>query len=667
MPSGDPARARLARFRLEVMSMRHFALLLVSAVCLGLFAPVLAGPVLAGPVLAAQALPAPPAAAGDAAYPIQQYLNIRGASGGVFSPDGKDLVFTTSITGVPQLWRVPREGGWPEQLTFYPDAVRRAVRSPAGDRLLFGKDTGGDERVQLYLTRFDGSNTVQLTDNTKVIHSFGGFSPDGKRIAYASNERHQAFFDVYVMDLATRQARRVLTQDGNNYAVAFSRDGKSLVYTRVYTPSNQDLYLLDLATGKDRLLTPHKGDANYESVSFGRDGKMYLSTDQDREFGSLATLDPASGKLSYLTPDTRDVDAVEMSDDGRKLAFLVNRDGYSDLYLHDIGRGSPRKVPGIPEGVVSGLNWSPDGKRLAFTFTGPRHNADIWTLDLGGLKLAQVTRSSLAGIPRSTFVSPSLVHFPSFDGRLIPAFYYLPPGVRKDASLPTLFYIHGGPESQERPDFASTFQYYLSRGYAIFAPNIRGSVGYGRTYTHLDDARKRKDAIRDVEYGVQWLRKAGYADPTKLVAMGGSYGGYMTLACLTMLPDLWAAGMDSVGMSNLVTFLENTGPWRRKLREAEYGSLEHDREFLAEVSPLNHIDRIKAPLLVEQGANDPRVPKTEADQIVAMLRSRNHPVEYLLFEDEGHGVVKLPNRIRAFTAKAEFLDKYVRNRSQANK
>lgn len=600
------------------------------------------------------------------AYPIGQYLNIRSASAGVFSPDGKEIVFSSNITGVPQLWRVARSGGWPEQLTFYTDAVRGAKRSPKGDRLLFSKDTGGDERVQLYVSRFDGSHTVQLTNNPKVIHSFGAFSADGKRITYASNERNVAFFDVYTMDLASGKAKRVVTHDGNNYALAFSPDGNSLVYTRVETPSDQNLHLVDLASGKDRLLTPHKGNANYEYVAFGKDGNLYFSTDQDREFNSLASFDVNKGKLKYLTPDTHDVEAIEVTDDGKTLAYLLNRDGYSDLYVLEIGiRAKPRQIKGIPEGVLSDLAWSPDGKTLAVTFSGATYNYDVWTIDIGTTKSTKVTRSTLAGIPRSSFVTPSLVRYSSFDGRKIPAFLYLPRAARRDRLTPTIMYIHGGPEGQERPDFASSFQYYLSRGYALFAPNIRGSVGYGKEFTHLDDARMRKDAIRDVEYAARYLKESGYADPSRLVVMGGSYGGYMTLACMTMLPDLWAAGIDSVGMSNLVSFLKNTGAWRKKLREAEYGSLESDLDFLNEVSPLNHIDKIKAPLLVEQGANDPRVPKSEADQIVATLRSRNHPVEYLLFEDEGHGVVKLSNRITSFTKKAEFLEKYVKNRSKA--
>ena len=605
---------------------------------------------------------AAPRAAGPVQYPIQQYLQIRSASGGTFTPDGKDLVFSTNITGVSQLWRVGAAGGWPHQLTFFEDSVRWASRPPAGDKLLFGKDHGGDERVQLHLIRPDGTGHVQLTNDPKAIHSFGGWSPNGKSIFYASNARNVAYFDLYTMDLATRKARRVLTHDGTNYAAAWSPDGRYLVFNRVDTPSNGNLWALDLRTGKTRLLTPHQGDAAYEPAGFGRDGKLYLTTDQGREFTGLATLDLATGKLRYLTPDTADVEGVALNADETGLAWLVNREGYSEAWVAGLGARGARKLPNLPKGVLSSPDWAPDGKRLALTFSGPAHAYDVWSYDLAASRATQLTHSALAGIPRSSFVAPSLVRYPSFDGRKIPAFLYTPQGARKDGTLPTIVYVHGGPEGQERPDFASSFQYYLSRGYALLALNIRGSVGYGRTYTHLDDVRKRKDAIKDVEHAVRWLRASGWADPKKHVVMGGSYGGYMTLACLTMQPDLWAAGVDTVGMSNLETFLENTGPWRRPLREAEYGSLARDRDFLREVSPIHHVHKIKAPLMVIQGANDPRVPKSEADQMVATLRDKGHPVEYLLFADEGHGVAKLPNRVKSFTATAAFLDKYVKGK-----
>lgn len=611
--------------------------------------------------------PAAPAAmapgkAAEPTYPIQQYLQIRAASGGVFTPDGKDLVFATNITGVSQLWRVPKAGGWPQQLTFFEDSVRWASRPPKADRLLFGKDHGGDERTQLHLIRPDGTGHVQLTNDPKAIHSFGAWSPNGEAIAYASNARDQAWFDLYVMDLRTRKARRVYQHDGTNHPAAWSPDGRTLVFARVDTPSNNNLYALDLRTGQARLLTPHQGDATYEPAGFGRDGRLYLATDQGREFASLASLDVRGGKLAFLTPDAADVESLALNDQGTELAWLVNREGYAEAWVGGLGARGARKLPNIPQGVLSRPDWAPDGRSLSLTFSGPADVADVWTYDLAASRFARTTHSALAGIPRESFVSPTLVRYPSFDGRKIPAFLYLPKGAKKHDRLPTIVYVHGGPEGQERPDFASSFQYYVSRGYALLALNIRGSTGYGRTYTHLDDVRKRKDAIRDVEHAVKWLRARGWADPAKHVVMGGSYGGYMTLACLTMQPELWAAGVDTVGMSNLETFLEHTGPWRRPLREAEYGSLAKDRDFLREVSPIHHVHKIKAPLMVIQGANDPRVPKSEADQMVATLRERNHPVEYLLFADEGHGVAKLPNRIKSFTATAAFLERHVKAR-----
>ncbi len=618
--------------------------------------------------LAAPALAHPPAgtvhgphqAAKAPVYPIQQYLQIRSASGGTFTPDGKDLMFATNITGVSQLWRVAAAGGWPHQATFFEDSVRWSSRPPRGDKMLFGKDKGGNERVQLHLIRPDGTGHVQLTDNPKAIHAFGGWSPDGKAITYASNARNEAYFDIYTMDLATRRARRVLQHDGTNYAAAWSPDGRYLVFSRVDTPSNSNLWLLDLRTGHTRLLTPHQGNADYSPAGFGRDGRLYLTTDQGREFTGLASMDVRSGRMRFLTPDVADVEGVALNDQATRLTWLVNREGYSEAWVAGLGAAGAHKLPNLPKGVLSSPDWAPDGRRLSLTFSGPAHTYDVWTYDLATSRFAQVTNSALAGVPRESFVAPSLVRYPSFDGRKIPAFLYLPKGARRDGKLPTIVYVHGGPEGQERPDFASSFQYYISRGYALFALNIRGSVGYGRTYTHLDDVRKRKDAIRDVEHAVKWLRGSGWADPAKHVVMGGSYGGYMTLACLTMQPELWAAGVDTVGMSNLETFLENTGPWRRPLREAEYGSLARDRDFLREVSPIHHVHKIKAPLMVIQGANDPRVPKSEADQMVATLRAKGHPVEYLLFADEGHGVAKLPNRIKSFTATAAFLDKYVK-------
>jgi dipeptidyl aminopeptidase/acylaminoacyl peptidase len=308
--------------------------------------------------------------------------------------------------------------------------------------------------------------------------------------------------------------------------------------------------------------------------------------------------------------------------------------------------------------VALDLVWSPDNQRLAFSFISATAPADVWVLDIESQVLWQATRSTSGGIPMSHFVAPTLVHYPTFDQREIPAFLYLPQG-QPARDLPVVINVHGGPEGQARPVFNGVIQYLVAQGFAVLTPNVRGSSGYGHTYMSLDDVRKRMDSVADLQQAALWLRASGIADPARIVVMGGSYGGFMTLSAITTYPELWAAAVDIVGIANFVTFLENTHPWRRKLRECEYGSLENDREFLEEISPIRHVARITAPLFVIHGANDPRVPVGEAEKIVAALQQREVPVEYLRFADEGHGLIKRANRLVAYPAVVSFLEKYL--------
>jgi dipeptidyl aminopeptidase/acylaminoacyl peptidase len=343
------------------------------------------------------------------------------------------------------------------------------------------------------------------------------------------------------------------------------------------------------------------------------------------------------------------------------MAVVTNEDGYSRLRLFDVSNGweGRRELnqPVLPAGVIHGLNWSLDGERLAIAFGSAIDPLDIWIWDARHGVIQRATQSSRGGIAYASFVMPSLIHYPTFDGRQIPAFLYLPHGQQKN--LPIVIDVHGGPEGQARPLFNPITQYFVSRGYGVLVPNVRGSSGYGIEYQRLDDVRLRMDSVADLQHAVFWLRKSGVADPQRIAVMGGSYGGFMVLSSITTYPDLWAAAVDIVGIANFVTFLENTGPWRRKLREAEYGSLENDREFLEQISPIHHVERITAPLFVVHGANDPRVPVGEAEQIVSALRERHVPVEYLRFEDEGHGLVKRANRLIAYPSIARFLDEHL--------
>jgi dipeptidyl aminopeptidase/acylaminoacyl peptidase len=593
-------------------------------------------------------------------FGIDRFLSIRAATTPSFSPCGRWLAFLTNITGVPQVWESDGPERWPEQRTFLSERIGHIAYSPISAQLLFAMDAGGNERMQLYLLSVSDGKLSRLTHDSGAIHTPGPWSPNGRRLAYASNARNPQHFDVYVQDL-DGGVDRVYTGTGTTVPVAWSPDADRLVLRHSRSNLHHDLLLLDLAGGEVARLTPAGDDSWYTSVCWPRPDRLYLVTNQGSELGYVATLELGSGDLRPALTFDHEVEAVVFDRQGETAAVVVNADGSSQLFIWRPG-SRPRRVLREP-GVISSLAWDPAGRRLAVASSGPCDPPDIHVLDPLSGAVVRHTRSSRAGIPRRLLVAPELVRYPTFDGRAIPAYYYRPADCRPP--FPVVVDVHGGPESQERPDFNPVIQYLVHRRYAVLAPNVRGSSGYGRSYLALDDVRLRMDAVRDLEYGARWLKAAG-GDPARLAAMGGSYGGFMVLAALTSYPATWAAGVDVVGIANFETFLANTGPWRRHLREAEYGSLERDRDFLREISPIHKVDRIAAPLMVIHGANDPRVPIGEAEQIVDSLRRRNLPVTYLRFDDEGHGVVKLPNRIRAYSAVAEFLDTHFGRGDEGN-
>ena len=589
-------------------------------------------------------------------YEFARYLKIRGASGATWSPDGRRVAFLTEITGVPQAWEVnnARGGAWPEQLTFHDERVSGAHYSPTENKLVYGMDAGGNERSQLFLLDPATGEDRDLTRAPDAIHYFGGFSPDGSRIAYTATRRNGTDFDVFTQGLEPgAEPETVWEVSGYHTAQGFSPNGSFLVVSRHHSNLNNDLYKLDPATGEAMLLTPHEGDARFSGAEVTADGaSLFLVTDRDGDFARLARLDLKTLEIEYLTPDDWDVESIELSPDGRWLAVSRNVEGYSDFLLFN-GRGRRAPDPEIPPGIFGGFSFSPDSQRLAFTLTGPNRNPDVWVVDVPDGEPQRLTRSATAGIPIGAFRRPEILRYPSFDGREVPALLYEPEGV---SGAPVVVNLHGGPESQSRPLFAPVTQFLLSRGYAVFSPNVRGSTGYGKAYTHLDDVRLRMDSVADLAHAAHWLRARGHE---RVAVMGGSYGGFMVLAALTEYPELWTAGIDIVGIANFVTFLENTGSYRRALREPEYGSLENDREFLESISPIHKAEKISAPLMVIHGKNDPRVPVGEAEQIVERVKANGGAVEYLLYEDEGHGLAKLKNRLDAYPKIAAFLDEYL--------
>lgn len=658
-------------------------------------------------------------------YTIQQYLSIKSAGSPDLSPDGKRLVYLTNTTGTSQVWAVDVVGGKPEQLTHFDDNVSFVRWLPDNSGIVFGMARGGNENTQFFWMPPKGDAIEKLTDEPSVRHNFAGLSKDGKRIYYTSNKRNRNFFDAYSMDLESEKETLLYKFDGNISVAAFNDSGTKLVISRsgIEKSLDNDLFMVDVKTGKETHLTPHDDASEFGNVEFLADS-LLMTTNDKREFEALVQVrqkNAAGDEWSASNLATSvvygpdwDVGGVAVSNDSQRLAYSVNNDGFSELYIRNIEMSGKPMVATIStnaeridlpgRGIVGGARFSGDGTKLVFSFSSPTNNGDVWLYDIKTKKLSQVTQSDRAGIDPKTFVAPELIKFKTFDGREIPAWYYrptdrvktpvgsndpktkqvAPKAIETDAlsftvgtgggarkfdskydepyrrSLPVIVSIHGGPEGQSRPGFNPLFQYYLSRGYAVLDPNVRGSTGYGKTYTHLDDVEKREDSVKDIAAAHEWLTTKGGADPKRIAVMGGSYGGYMTMAAITLYPDLWAAAVNTVGIVNWETFLQNTSGYRRRQREVEYGRLDRDIEFLRRISPIRKIDRIKTPLFVIHGKNDPRVPYTEAEQVVDALKKRNAIVEYKLYDDEGHGISKLKNRLELYPLVADFLDKYMK-------
>ncbi len=601
---------------------------------------------------------------------IRRYLNIRSAYAPSLATDRERLLFLMNTTGIPQVWGVSNRSSWPEQLTFYSEAVRFVHAAPRGfpDRWIFGMDTGGSERTQLYLAERDGAEITELSGHPDAIHEWGGWSSDGKRIAFSANRKQASRFDLYVQEVGRAggphkvEARLVCEGPGGYFTAGeFSPNGKQVLVSEYPSNSNQFIHVVNAETGEDKNLTPHECEVRYLRPKWSADGSaVFVLTDFHGDFLSLAMIDVATGALTFLERPSWDIEAFDVSRDGRWIAYTINEGGSSKLVVRLGGDGIPRTAK-LPVGVIERLTFGEESWPLAFAFSGSSQNLDVWVWDSPTRVPQQRTFASRAGIPPEAFVEPRLEHYESFDGLKIPAWLYMPPkDVAVDGKPPVIVYPHGGPESQSRPTFNAVFAFLLNRGYAIFAPNVRGSSGYGTRFLNMDNVQKRMDSVKDLAHGAYWLRDNGRIDPKRMAVYGGSYGGFMVLAAITQYPDLYAAAIDVVGIANFVSFLENTGAYRRAAREAEYGSLQRDRDFLQSISPIYLVDKIKTPLMVIHGANDPRVPVGEAEQIVAALKKRGVPVEYLRYEDEGHGLVKLNNRLDAYPKMAGFLDKYLK-------
>ncbi|HVM58234.1 MAG TPA: S9 family peptidase [Gaiellaceae bacterium] len=587
---------------------------------------------------------------------LRALLEMRQALPLSFSADGATLLVASNLPGTQQLFAVPARGGALVQLTDFAEPVDGQFL-PDG-RILLEMDEHGNERTQLYLLdAVPGASPEPLVVDRRYKHETPRVSRDGTLLAYATNRRNGVDFDVVARTLPGGEERSF--ELGGWLAVdSVSPDGRWIVAERLGDRAgDSDLFLLGSGDGEVVHATPHEGEAEWRSTVWLPDSSGFLAaTNEGRDTFAVARYDVAARAWETVVESRWDLDCAG-DDAGRSLLVLANEDGYSRLELHDPHTGALREEVRLPgRGVAESPVFSRDGALLAFAFSRPTEPHDVYVYDLDARALTRLTTSP-RDVDPATLVEPELYRYESFDGESIPVFLFEPAG---DGPFPVVVTVHGGPESQWRPWFAPSFgpltQYLVSRGYAVAAPNVRGSTGYGKRYEHLDDVRLRLDSVRDLASLHAWLGARPEIDASRAVLYGRSYGGYMVLAGLAFQPELWAAGIEAVGISSLVTFLENTSDYRRAAREREYGSLARDRDFLVEVSPATHIDAIRAPLFVQHGRNDPRVPVGESEHIHRVLAEKGVRCELLIFEDEGHMVEKLPNRIETFERAVAFLD-----------
>jgi dipeptidyl aminopeptidase/acylaminoacyl peptidase len=594
-----------------------------------------------------------------AAKGLGTYLSITDQVNPSFSPTGNDVAFVAQDSGTWQVWRMRVDGHGRRQVTHSPESVDFATWIPhSAHTIFYVHAAGGNERQQFFTIRDDGTSDRPLfTAEDNVSHVFGAFSPSGRQLAFSSNRRDAAVFDVYVMDVDGRHVRRVFTSRGAAYAAGWSFDGHKILVRRINSPYDDDLFLVDLANAASRHLTPHRGKANFDGAAFAADDRSVICiTTLDREFRTLVRIDIAHRTISTMRRIPYDVDELRLSADGSRLAYSVNREGYGDVVIADARTAEPAMQARTPPSVPESLVFDPSGRQLVFAASGPTFPKTIWRVDLDRGTTEAVTHPDLHGIAADSLVIPALAKVRSFDGRTVPGWLYRPKSRR--TAWPVVMDIHGGPEEQDRVWFWPWAQYLVSRGYALFDPNIRGSTGYGRTYLHLADGRKREGAIKDVRALRTWLVRQG-ADPRRIALSGASYGGYAVLSSLYHYPDDWAAGVEIYGVSDWETFLEQTASYRRANREAVYGSLRNDRAFLRRISPIHHVDRIKAPVLIFAGANDPRVPLSQSRTIAMALRKHGVPVELRVYGNEGHGIAHVSNLRDLYDLQFRFIEKYL--------
>jgi dipeptidyl aminopeptidase/acylaminoacyl peptidase len=636
--------------------------------------------VLMSVLTASQTLPAPQAItdpkqiASKADARVEKGLSIeklymtRQVGGATWSPNGRTLAFVSNLSGRNNIWLVPSDGGWPMQLTVSDQRQSNPTWSPNDKWIAYMSDYDGDEQWDIFLVSPKTGQVVNLTNTREIAEESPAWSPDGRYLAYIVKPKTSSVFEIDVYDTVMREVKRLTTgtaKDRMNVAPIWSSDGNFIVYTQEQSKgTDSNVFGVEVASAQSTLLTPHDGEHTYSATDVSPDGKSVLITSNAGDgYDNVGLLDIASKKIHWLTQDKWEISGESFSPDGKFLTYSANVDGNTDVYIYDVATGKRRALP-LPKGVnyVTGRTspFTRDNSRLLYYHTGPTAPGDLWIYDLADSKSDQLTHSLVGGVRSEDMVEPYLVHYPSKDGKwTISAFVYVPYNLPRNGEHPAIVFVHGGPTAQTMNTFNRFVQYMANQGYIVIAPNYRGSTGYGKEFQQANLFDMGGGDLQDVLGAADWIKQTGYVDPKKLILMGGSYGGYMTMMGVTKAPEVWAAGVPIVPFVNWFTEIQNEDPVLQQSDLATMGDLEKNKALYEDRSPINFVDKIKAPLYLLAGGNDPRCPKTEALQVVDAVKKRGGVVEYKVYENEGHGFARVENQIDAYKRVADFLKAHV--------